>query len=408
MRVMPITCFRPTPERAGDFSAPPYDVFDDAQARAYVAEHPDSFMAIDRPETAFGPEQDPYAPEVYQHALELLRERVQDQTLLREESECLFVYRMSVDGHDQTGILAAVAVDDYLEGAALRHEQVREEKVADRKRHMETVGAQTSPSLLIYPDDPTIDMLVGLACSATPLYDFTDEDGVRHTVWRLAREAAVEALCATFGQVPRSYVADGHHRAAASARICQEAREAGKSAGASESFLAILYPASAMRVLAYNRVVSDAAGMSEDELVEAIRAAGVEVGPAQKEAFEPAEEGTVSMYAFGSWRALRFLDVPAADDDPTAALDVSLLQRRVLAPVLGIEDPTADKRIRFVSGAEGTQALERLAGTEGVAFFMYPTSVEALMRVSDAGLLMPPKSTWFAPKPRSGLFLRKI
>lgn len=407
MRVEPINCFRPVPERAGRFSAPPYDVFDDAQARAYVAEHPDSFMAIDRPETAFGPEQDPYAPEVYQHAVQLLDARVKDGTLLKEERPCLFAYRMVQNGRAQMGIMAAVSVDDYLGGTARRHEQVREEKVADRKRHMETVTAQTSPSLLIYPDQPAIDLLVGLACTGEPLYDFEDEDGVRHTVWRLSREAAVEAICETFKHVPCAYVADGHHRAEASARICLEARERGEH-GPRDAFLALLYPASAMQVFAYNRVVADTHDLSEQDLIAALEGAGLEVGEPTSEAITPSEQGTVGLYAFGSWRSLRFTDVPDAADDPTAALDVSLLQSRVLAPILGIQDPTSDARIQFVSGVDGPAELERLAGEQGVAFSMFPTSVEELMRVSDAGLLMPPKSTWFAPKPRSGLFLRRI
>ena len=407
MRVEPISCFRPVPERAGRFSAPPYDVFDNAQARAYVEEYPDSFLAIDRPETAFGPEQDPYADEVYQYAVKLLNDRVQDQTLLREEQPCLFVYRMEADGHAQTGIVAAVSMDDYFDGSARRHEQVREEKVADRKLHMETVTAQTSPSLLIYRDEPALDMLVGLACTATPLYDFVDEDGVHHTVWRLARPDAVEAICETFKHVPCAYIADGHHRAEASARICQEAREKGEH-GPRDAFLAMLFPASHMQLMAYNRVVSDANGLSEQGLVDALRSAGLVVGEASQQAIVPSEEGSVGMYAFGSWRELRFDKLARPEDDPAAALDVSMLQSHVLAPLLGIEDPTSDGRIRFVSGVAGSSELERLAGEDGVAFSMYPTSVDELMRVSDANLLMPPKSTWFAPKPRSGLFMRRI
>lgn len=407
MRVEPINCFRPAPERAGRFAAPPYDVFDEPQARAYVASHPDSFLEIDRPETTLPEGCDPYAPSTYAHAVELLNARVQDGTLLREERPCLYAYRLEQDGHAQTGIVGAVAVDDYLEGVVRRHEQVREEKVADRVAHIATVTAQTGPVLLAYPDEPVIDLLMGLACTGEPLYDFSDESGVRHTVWRLSREAAAEAICETFKHVPCAYIADGHHRAAAAARMCQEAREHG-DAGERDYFLAVLFPASRMRVLAYNRVVSDTYGLDEQGLVDALASAGVEVGEPQAEPVEPAERGRVGMYAFGTWRSLRFVDVPDGHDDPTAALDVALLQHRVLAPVLGIADPTSDKRITFVSGADGTDELERLAGERGVAFAMYATSVADLMAVSDAGLLMPPKSTWFAPKPLSGLFLRRV
>ena len=202
MRVEPINCFRPVPERAGRFSAPPYDVLDDAQARAYVAERPDSFMAIDRPETAFDSEHDPYAPEVYQYAVKLLNDRVKDGTLVRDERECLYVYRLEANGHSQTGIVAAVSVDDYLEGTVRRHEQVREEKVRDRIAHISTVTAQTGPVLVTYPDFPAISFLVGLVCTGEPLYDFVAEDGVRHTVWRIAREVAVESICETFKRSP--------------------------------------------------------------------------------------------------------------------------------------------------------------------------------------------------------------
>lgn len=407
MRVEPINCFRPVPERAGRFSAPPYDVMDDEQARAYVEEHPTSFFSIDRPETAFAPDVDPYAPEVYDHAVKLLNDRVIDGTLVRDERACLYIYRLEQGSHAQTGIVAAVAVDDYLDGVVRKHEQVREEKVADRARHISTVTAQTGPVLVVYPDDPTINALVGLACMAEPLYDFVAEDGVRHTVWRVSRELAVESLCEVFKFVPHGYIADGHHRAAAAVRLCQEAREQG-DAGAREAFLAILYPASAMNVLAYNRVVSDSNGLSEQGLIDALEAQGVSVGDVVADPVTPMERATVGMYAFGCWRPLRFRDVVEDADDPTKALDVSLLQHRVLAPVLGIDDPTTDGRITFVSGADGTDELERLAGDAGVAFSLYPTSVADLMAVSDAGLLMPPKSTWFAPKPRSGLFLRRI
>ena len=406
MHVQPIACFRPAPECAGRFSAPPYDVFDDEQARAYVRENPVSFMAIDRPETAFDAGQDPMAPEVFEHAVKLLTDRLRDGTILKEERPCLFAYRMTQGDHSQMGIIAAIAVDDYLDGTVRRHERVREEKVLDRMAHMSAITAQVGPSIVIYPDSHVIDVLVGLACTAEPLYDFTDEDGVRHTVWRIAREMAVGSICETFKQIPHGYIADGHHRAEASARLCLEARERGE-AGPREAFLAVLYPASSMRVLAYNRVVSDTNGLSEQELCEMLSKAGVEVSQPVEGPVVPGVRHTVGMYAFGTWRELRFADSQPSDD-PTADLDVSLLQERVLAPILGVEDPTSDPRISFVSGAEGPEALERLAGESGVAFCMHPTSMDELMRVSDAGMLMPPKSTWFAPKPRSGLFLRRI
>lgn len=408
MRVEPINCFRPAPERAGRFAAQPYDVFDDEQARAYVEENPSSFLAIDRPETAFPPHQNPYAPEVYAHAVQLLDQRVKDGTLLREERPCLYVYRLERDGHVQTGVVAAVAVDDVLEGVVRRHEHVREEKVMDRMAHIAAVTAQTSPVLLVYPDQPVIDLLVGMACSGEPLYDFTDARGVRNTVWRISRDAATEAICETFKHVPCAYVADGHHRLAAATRLCLEAHARGEVGGSRDAFLAILYPVSQMQVFAYNRVVADANGLSEQELVDALEAAGLVVGEPQPSPVTPAERATVGMYAFGAWRELKLPATVAVEDNPVATLDVSILQERVLAPILGITDPTRNKRISFVSGEDDTSVLERLAGEGGIAFSLYPTSVEDLMRVSDAAQLMPPKSTWFSPKPLSGLFLRRV
>lgn len=403
MRVEPISCLRPVPERAGGFAAPPYDVFDDEQARSYVAAHPRSFLDVDRPETAFGPEQDPYAPEVYAHAAEVVRERVADGTLVTDDEPCFYAYRLMQGGHAQVGIMGAASVDEYLEGTICRHEQVREEKVADRVAHIEALGAQTGPVLLAYRDDAAIDALVASALEEQPLYDFTDDDGLRHSFWRIAQ---TEALEAAFEKVGRAYIADGHHRAAASVRICEELRAAGVRPGRAESFLAIIYPASSMQVLAYNRVVADTRGLDEAGLLSALAAQGVDVEKGRAEASEPPRQGQVGMYAFGSWYQLSFRDVPGPDAGARERLDVVLLQDRVLDTILGIEDPTTDARISFVSGAEGTAELERLAGSAGVAFAMYPTSVDELMAVSDAGQLMPPKSTWFAPKPASGLVLR--
>lgn len=407
MRVEPITCLRPVPERAGSFAAPPYDVFDDDQARSYVAAHPASFLDIDRPETAFPRDVDPYAPQVYAHAAALVRARRDDGTLVDDPTPSLYAYRLAQGGHAQTGIVAAASVDDYQDGTIRRHEQVRDEKVRDRMRHIEALGCQTGPALLTYADHAGIDAKVAASCAQEPLYDFCDDAGVRHTVWRIDD---AEGVVRDFAEVGRAYIADGHHRAAASVRLCEGARAQGAASGArtmAEGFLAILYPASQMQVFAYNRVVSGTNGLSEGELVARLEREGVEVGPRASSAVVPERRGDVGMYAFGAWRRLT-LCAPCSTTDPALALDVSILQRDVLAPLLGIVDPTSDPRISFVSGVEGSGALERLAGDDGVAFSMFATSIDDLMAVSDAGLLMPPKSTWFAPKPASGLFLREL
>lgn len=413
MRVDPIDCWRPTPTRAASFASLPYDVFDRAQARAYVERHPDSFLAIDRPETAFPPDHDMYAVDVYAKAAELLRARASDGTLLHDTAACYYLYRLEQDGHAQVGVVGACSIDEYEDGTILRHENTTAAKERDRIRHIEATGAQTGPILLTYHDDVAVDTLCDLAATGEPLYDFTDEEGVRQTVWRIARPAAVEALRATFATIPHAYIADGHHRAASAVRVGKRQRAEARARGEggplpSDLFLAVLVPASQLRVLPYNRVVADACGLSTDELTARIAAQGFVVDGPTESFREPARTGQIALYAGGRWHMLH---APRGTDDPcdpVASLDTQVLQERVLGPILQVRDPRTSSRIRFVGGIEGPGRLEGLAGTDGVAFWLHPTSVEQLMAVSDAGMLMPPKSTWFEPKLRSGLFIRGI
>lgn len=410
MHAEPITCHRPRPDAAPEFAAPPYDVFDRAGAAAYASEHPRSFLAIDRPETAFPPGHDPYAEDVYERARDLLAERVADGTLLRDATPCYYLYRLRRDGREQTGIVAGVAMDDLADGTVRAHELTRPEKEADRARHIEATGCQTGPVFLAYRDNAVMDILVEAAKAADPLYDFTDGEGVRQTVWRVARPAAVESFRAMLGQVDRAYIVDGHHRAAAAASVCRRMREeAGSGLSGTEPYnflLCALFPASQLAVLPYDRVVADTNGLDEGGLVAALEAAGVTVGGRQEVPVSPARRGQVGMRAFGAWRELSLGG--ARPDDPVDGLDVAILQDRVLGPVLGIDDPRSDGRISFVGGAEGPEALARRAGERGVAFSLFPVSMGELMSVADAGRLMPPKSTWLEPKLRSGLFIRRV
>ncbi len=412
MRVLPITCYRPDPAAASSFAALPYDVFDRASAAAYVAEHPLSFLGIDRAETAFGPDQDPYAPEVYAKAGELIRSRALDGTLLKDQTPCFYLYRLQQDGRSQMGVVGAVSAAEYESGVICRHEKTRPNKTQDRVEHIKATGAQTGPVFLTYRDSAAIDIIVGAAHAASPLYDFTDEQGCHQTVWRIARPVAVEALSVAFSTIEHAYIADGHHRASAAAQVAREMRAAAGNPEhelPSDFFLAVLFPASQLTVMAYNRVVHDTCGLGEAELLEALSAAGFEVGAPTSEPVEPTEVHSFGMRAFGSWRLLRYTGpVPNTENDPAGALDVSILQERVLSPILGIDDPRTSERITFVGGIEGTEGLEQRAGSEGIAFALYPTSVDDLMAVSDAHELMPPKSTWFEPKLRSGLFIRRV
>ncbi len=400
MHVEPITCLRPTPKRVSEFAALPYDVFSESEARAFVEAHPTSFLAIDRPETGFAEDHDPYAPEVYEHAHNLLRERQLDRTLMPDEKPCFYLYELSTASHRQMGVMGAIAVDDYLDGTIRQHELTLSQKEQDRVNHIKILRAQTGPVFLAYKDSVAIDTILDAARLATPLYDFMGPGNVRQRVWRIARPVAVEALQVAFGTVERGYIADGHHRAAAAARICQERRAEGITGDPSEAFLGVLFPASQLRILPYDRIVADTAGLEEDEFVLRLEAAGFSVDAPSRDAQLPSNKGSFGVFAFGSWRTIHALD--AADQ-----LDVSVLQERVLGPILGIEDPRTDSRISFAGNAQ-PEELERLAHSTGISFALYPTSIDELMAIADEGGIMPPKSTWFEPKLLSGLAIRRI
>lgn len=455
MRALPFPCIRPVPEHAAEVAALPYDVFDRAEAAAYVADRPLSFLNIDRPETQFAPEQDMYAPEVYERGAALLRERIEDGTLVEDRNLSYYIYELSWEGHTQTGIVAVCSVDEYEQGVIKRHELTREEKERDRIEHIGALGCQTGPIFLAYRDQPVLDMIVGAAKTSTPLYAFTDEDGVRQTVWEVVRRDAVDALHAMLGQIPCAYIADGHHRAASAVRVAQRMREEARAAGTYTGkepfnyFLSVLFPASQLTILPYNRVVADRNGLSTYELLEVLHGAGFGIVESPVPV-EPRERGVFGMYTDGTWYELRadqpdarayaestgggtdgeasevraadasealVDDAPSSGDSDACAcaasspvddLDVSILQTCILAPIFGIDDPRTDERITFVGGIRGTKELERRAGAEGVAFTLCATGIDQLLAVADAGLVMPPKSTWFEPKLRSGLFIHRI
>ena len=416
MRVLPFPCTRPAPEHAADVAALPYDVFDRAEAAAYVQGRPLSFLNIDRPETQFAPDQDMYAPEVYEKASELLQGRIADHTFFQDASRSYYLYELSWQGRTQTGLVGVCSIDEYESGVIKRHELTREEKERDRIEHMRALGYQTGPIFLTYRDQPVLDIIVGAAKSATPLYCFTDDEGVAQTVWEIKRPDAVEAIHAMFEQIPCAYIADGHHRTASAVKVGQAMREEAKAAGTFTGkepfnyFLSVLFPASQLTILPYNRVVADRAGLSPAELIERVQAAGFEVeehnGPV-----EPEQPTVFGLFSAGRWWKLSCspeLLAEAQSAGPVAALDASILQEHLLGPILGIGDPRLDERIAFVGGIRGTAELEERAGSLGVAFTLHATSMDQLMAVADAGLLMPPKSTWFEPKLRSGLFLHRI
>ncbi len=416
MKALPFPCIRPVPELAADVAALPYDVFDRAEAAEYASSRPLSFLNIDRPETQFAPDQDMYAPEVYERGAELLRERIEDGTYVTDGNRSYYIYELTWQGRSQTGIVAVCSVEEYESGIIKRHELTRADKERDRSEHIRALGCQTGPIFLTYRDQPVLDMIIGAAKTSTPLYAFTDDKGVQQTVWEVARPDAVAAIHGMFEQIPCAYIADGHHRTASAMNVARDMREEAKAAGTFTGkepfnfFLSVLFPASQLQILPYNRVVSDLNGLTIDEFFTRVREAGFEVEVADS-AFEPEVAGVFGVYVAGSWYRLTLDDALRAelvDADPVASLDASILQDRVLSPILGIGDVRTDARISFVGGIRGLGELEEKAGADGVAFSLHATEIDQLLAVADAGLLMPPKSTWFEPKLRSGLFIHRI
>lgn len=416
MKALPFPCIRPLPQHASQAASLPYDVFDRREAAEYVADRPLSFLNIDRPETQFPADQDMYAPEVYQRAAQLMQDRIDSRVYMRDPNRCYYIYELEMDGRVQTGLVAVCSVDEYENGTIKRHELTREDKERDRIEHIRALGCQTGPIFLAYRDQPVLDMILGAAKMATPLYDFVDDEGVRQTVWEVKRTDTVEAIAAMFQHIPCAYIADGHHRTASAVKVAQQMRAEAKEAGTYTGhepfnyFLSVLFPASQLTILPYNRVVADRRGLTADQLVDRVREAGFAVEESEGPV-TPQSPGGMGMFADGRWWTLSLdedLGRRVAEADPVSALDVSVLQEHVLAPILGIGDPRLDARISFVGGIRGTDELERRAGSEGVAFSMCATGIDQLLAVADAGLLMPPKSTWFEPKLRSGLFIHQI
>lgn len=416
MRVEPFACIRPAPRLASQVAAPPYDVFDRTEARGAVAGKPLSFLNIDRPETQFPSDYDMYAEEVYAKARELFEARLADGTFAEDVATTYYLYRLERNGRSQTGFVGLCPVDSFLDGTVKKHEDTRPEKELDRIRHIEALGAQTGPILLAYRHSADLSRITETVCADEPFYSFCCDDGVAHTVWRVNDARMVDSISRAFETVPCAYIADGHHRAAAAVQVALARRAEGTSSQDAERVLGVLFPDDELTVLPYNRLVRDLGrnpdGSPRDyqDFISDLCRSGLSIATSD-EAVEPVEKGTFGMYLGGAWWVLQAprLD-PDAKSDPVLSLDASRLQDLVLGPVLGIGDPRTDGRISFVGGVRGTSELERQVDGGGwaVAFSMRPTSLDELFAVADAGRLMPPKSTWFEPKLRSGLFMHRI
>ena len=392
--IKPFRCIRPSKEAASAVAALPYDVYDGKEAKEIVKKNPLSFLAVDRAETQFEDGKNPYAPEVYEQAARILKRWQQEGILTEDESPFYYLYELVMEGRAQTGIVACASVDDYSSGVIARHENTREEKEQDRIRHVDVTNAHTGPIFLAYRSQEELNSLVALEKKKTPLYDFISEDGICHRVWKI--------------EDPQK--ADGHHRAASAVKVAAMRREANPSWTGNEEFnyfLSVLFPDDQLMIMPYNRVVQDLNGLTREEFLKKTERYFV-VTERGRKAFSPEQKGQVGMYLDGSWYQLDARP-EICTDDPVKGLDVSILQDRILGPLLGIGDPRTDSRIRFVGGIRGLSELERLVDSgAAVAFSMYPTSIRELFEVADAGLLMPPKSTWFEPKLRSGLFIHAI
>ena len=385
-------------------AAVPYDVVNRDEACELAQGNPYSFLHVGRADIDLPADVDPHDPRIYRKAREALDRFVTQGVLVREGAPALYLYRQVMSGRVQTGVVGCVHIDDYEQDVIRKHEKTRQDKEDDRTRHVLTLEAHAEPVFLTYRGLPRIDVLSEAVVATQPVHDFTAPDGVRHTVWRISDPVSwLEA----FREVPHAYVADGHHRSASAWRAGKERRAANPNHRGDEEynwFLAVLFPGDQLTIMPYNRVVRDLGGKSPAEVLQALRLVG-RVSPADHPS--PSRSGTFCVYLADAWYRVELDEERIDRKDPIGSLDVSLLQDQVLGPILGVGDPRTDKRLDFVGGIRGPAELERRvnSGEMAIAFSLYPTTVDQLMAVSDAGAMMPPKSTWFEPKLRSGLFV---
>ena len=404
--IRPFTGLRPASGRAADVAAPPYDVLSTEEARVRAAGKPWSFLHISKPEIDLAPGTDPHAPQVYAKAAENLQRMLAQKVLERDRQPCYYAYRLIMAGHAQTGLVVAASVADYDRNRIRKHEFTRPDKEDDRVRQIEALNAQTGPVLMAYPNAPDVDGLLEKATSREPVADVTADTGVRHTLWRIEDATSQNKLTRAFDAMPALYIADGHHRSAAASRVAAARRGANPKPTGAESynfFLAVAFAHHQLRILPYNRVVTDLNGLSRQEFLSKIgQSFGLHAAPGE---VAPAKPGEFGLYLSGQWYRLNIHPSLVPVNDPVERLDVSLLADRLLVPLLGITDPRRDKRIDFIGGIRGLAELEKRVDSRDMAaaFSMFPTRMEDLMAVADVDEVMPPKSTWFEPKLADGL-----
>ena len=409
--VKPFQCVRPNESVAHRVAALPYDVYNRAEAKAKCLEDELSFLRIDRPESQFPDDFDMYSQPVYDKAREMLNEQIGSGVYITDTDQCYYIYELIMNGRHQTGIVACASIDDYLNGVIKKHENTREEKEQDRIRHVDTLSAQTGPIFLAYRSNRVIsDITDRVKEVEKPVYSFTADDGISHNVWKVAAKSDISAIAEQFNKIDSIYIADGHHRAASAVKVGQKRRQEHPGYDGSEEFnyfLSVLFAEDQLMIMPYNRVVKDLNGLDEESFLEKI---GESFDVSEQDLpVSPDSKYSYGMYLGNRWYLLSAKDKLTGSKDPVESLDVSILQRYLLDPVLGIKDPRTDNRIDFIGGIRGLSELERRVHSDmKIAFSMYPTSIQELFAVSDAGMLMPPKSTWFEPKLRSGLFIHRF
>ena len=409
--IKPFNYVRPEKDIAGRVAALPYDVYNRSEAKKEVEREPLSFLKVDRAETSFDDSVDTYDERVYLKAKELLCGMIDDGIYEKDEDNAFYIYEQIMNGRSQTGIVGCASVDDYINGVIKKHENTREDKEIDRIKHVDTCNAQTGPIFLAYRSNDIINEVVKKVKNEPAIYDFTSVDGIHHIVWKIAENDDVTAVEKAFADIGDIYIADGHHRAASAVKVGLKRRKENPDYTGEEefnTFLSVLFPHDELMIMDYNRTVKDLNGLSEEEFLEKVKD-NFDIADISDEAVKPAKKGQVTMYLSDKWYTLNAKTALLEITDPVKSLDVSLLQDYLLGPVLGIGDPRIDKRIDFIGGIRGLDELKRRADSDmKVSFAMYPTSIDELFAVADAGMLMPPKSTWFEPKLRSGLFIHSL
>lgn len=409
--VTPFKAVRPAKEYVKDVASYPYDVIDSREARILTRENAKSFLRIVKSEVDFRDNDNTVCEKIYEKARENLYDFLQRDVLFQDRKECFYIYMQKMDTHIQYGVVACVDIADYESGRIKKHELTRRDKELDRTRHIDKVNAQTGPVFLTYKASEAIDTTVKEIIGGTPEYEFTADDGIAHSVWVVDDDTSIERIKSGFAQLDSLYIADGHHRAASAAAVAgMRRKERNYQTGREEynRMMAVLCPHNQLQVMDYNRAIRDLGGLGEGQFIEKVREHFIVSDDFTERS--PLRRGEFGMYMSGQWRGLQAVKSDMVKDDPVGMLDVSILQDRLLCPILGIDDPRSDDRIRFVGGVRGMDELERLvdSGEYAVAFSLYPTSMDQLLEIADMGKIMPPKSTWFEPKLRSGMFVHLL